>query len=145
MTTKMKSLGAALLALGIGAVVFVPVKKGMVPEVLATPNPADIAVCQRNSDLYLFWIDPGTVDSITGVCNVILGSVARTYSGGLRADRVLEDGLQASCGFRIDHLSWGCCPKCRGWPNGCPPCKSLCNKYGNRWPGHESECLSLTP
>lgn len=48
--------------------------------------------------------------------------------------------LSTACGFEVSELSWACCPHCLEWDNGCPPCSLLCNKYGNDWPGHESEC-----
>ena len=50
-----------------------------------------------------------------------------------------ELALEEKCGFDIDPSSWGCCPYCLVWPEGCPPCRSLC-KYERNWEGHEGEC-----
>lgn len=34
----------------------------------------------------------------------------------------------------------GHCPACVAWQHGCPPCRMLAERYGERWRGHEDEC-----
>ena len=55
----------------------------------------------------------------------------------------LTQALREKCnwpGEQIAPGSWGACPHCLHWPEGCGPCRAIADKYGRGWPGHEAEC-----
>lgn len=68
-------------------------------------------------------LDPGILD------NTSISSLNNT----------LEEVLERECGWPVSGGSWGCCPQCVLFDDGCPPCMTLCS-YWDAWPGHEGEC-----
>ena len=52
-------------------------------------------------------------------------------------DRAMRDACAPYPVYPADH---GHCPACVVWPDGCPPCRSIADKYGRGWIGHEDEC-----
>lgn len=49
--------------------------------------------------------------------------------------------MQEACDpYPIRPGDHGHCPACVGWRDGCPPCRVIAERYGERWRGHEDEC-----
>ena len=72
-------------------------------------------------------------------CVVVVPRLVRTRSQSHISDWMTV-ALTDKCGWEVQPDSWGSCPHCLIWPEGCGPCRSIADKYGRDWPGHEAEC-----
>lgn len=73
-------------------------------------------------------------------CVVVLPSGFWEQSMGNYIDPLVL-ALRDKCGWEnIYPTDWGNCPVCLIWPEGCPPCRLIADKYGRDWVGHEGEC-----
>uniref|UniRef100_A0A6H1ZG71 Uncharacterized protein n=1 Tax=viral metagenome TaxID=1070528 RepID=A0A6H1ZG71_9ZZZZ len=91
--------------------------------------------------LFKGWVDMDWVKPVGWTCNVVLpgGWWKQSISGVLDP---LTVALREKCGWgeEIQPDSWGNCPDCLMWPDGCGPCRLIADKYGRGWVGHEAEC-----
>lgn len=87
----------------------------------------------------LAWTPPAEWTNAS--CQVIVAEAFWHRSMG-GVDGPLTLALRAACGWEsITPKSHGLCPDCLVWPEGCPPCRLLADKYERAWAGHEAECM----
>jgi len=102
-------------------------------------------VCRYQQDgqwqTWAGWADIGAPVPPGWTCQVILPSGFWHQSmGGVEDALVLGLREKTGWGEAITGDSWGAAPHCMAWPEGCGPCRSIADKYGRQWPGHENEC-----
>ncbi len=85
------------------------------------------------------WTPPAEWTNVS--CTVILPS-GFWHQSMAGVEDALVLALRDKCGWgdEIQPDSWGNCPDCLMWPEGCGPCRAIADKYGRGWVGHEAEC-----
>ena len=121
------------------------------PETIPDEYQQRYGVCRYQEDgewrTWAGWAPIGEAAPVGWTCQVILPrGWWLTSMGGV--DDALVLALRSKCGWQDSDISgdsWGACPHCLMWPEGCGPCRKIADQYGRDWAGHECECDGTCP